>query len=82
MLWKKVGLLTNQHVVLLFMTLILSSCSSEYTKVRKELKLFERSAIELPSDMLIISEGKVQPYQGSTFTDNTGHLQISVSDMM
>lgn len=71
MLWKKVGLLTNQHVVLLFMTLILSSCSSEYTKVRKELKLFERSAIELPSDMLIISEGKAQPYRGSTLTSNT-----------
>lgn len=71
MLWKKVGLLTNQHVVLLSMTLMLSSCSSEYAKVRKELKLFERSAIELPSDMLIISEGKVQPYQGSTLTDNT-----------
>ena len=71
MLWKNVGPLTNKHLLLLFTTLMLSSCSSEYAKVRKELKLFERSAIELPSDMLIISEGKVQPYQGSTLTDNT-----------
>lgn len=50
---------------LILSMVVLSGCTSEYSKIRRELIEFEKTEVEIPSDMLVVSGGKVHPFHGA-----------------